>query len=144
MKRLVLILGLIAAAGVCVFLVRGALTGAGVEIDLGTSARFTDEEMQGAADAVLDKFGEFKGCKLLRVWYDEAASDKYIAGEQENPNSAIFLFPPEHVVVLYSDFRSPVRASGGFNPNQVYEGWSWILAREGAGRPWQVVNYGYG
>jgi len=108
----------------------------GPKIHLDESERFTDEEVQEAALAVLAKFDDFKGCKLLRLWYDEAASDKYLSYETEEVSM-------ENTIVLYSDFRSPKQNSGAWNPNEIYGGWSWTLTRENKESPWQVVNYGY-
>ena len=135
MKRILICLGVVLVLVLGVFAVYHFLPKSSAEIHLGESERFTDEEVQEAVSAVLAKFDEFEGCKLLRLWYDEAESDRVLADED---------VPMENIIVLYSDFRSPKRNSGAWNPNEIYGGWSWTLTRENKDSPWQIVNYGYG
>mgnify|MGYP003623899790 CR=1 FL=1 len=101
-----------------------------VSIDLGSSERYTKEEIQDAVDCVIKKFSSFKGCNLKKVWYDEKAS----IGKTDT-----------NTIVLLSDFE--VDASGGdgsFNPNSTYEEWQWILTRDSKHDKWKVADWGYG
>ena len=136
MKRILICLGVVLVLGLGFFAICHFLMESSAEIHLGESERFTDEEVQEAVSAVLTKFDDFEGCKLLRLWYDEAESDQSIFyGDGE--------VPKENIIVLYSDFRSPKRNSGAWNPNEIYGGWSWTLTRDNKDSPWRVANFGY-
>ena len=45
-----------------------------VQIDIGSSERFTQEEIESAADLVVSEFG-FLNSELIYLWYDESISD---------------------------------------------------------------------
>lgn len=102
------------------------------------SGIYSEEDIQAAADTVIQYFQrEFEGCTLTELRYagDEAAGQFAEWAEQYQADEAI---------VLLSAFD--VDASGGdgsLNPNSTYEGWQWILGRN-AGGEWEHFTHGYG
>lgn len=50
-----------------------------VTVTLGDSAKFSRTDLQGAADAVLAQFGDFEGCTLLQLSYDEDFSMRQVS-----------------------------------------------------------------
>lgn len=102
------------------------------------SERYSDEELDAAADTVLRYFRkEFSGCTLLSLGYigDEALEDY---GDYAQKNGG------DEVIVMVSEFS--VDDSGGdgsLNANGHYRGWKWILVRSKGG-PWRHADHGYG
>ena len=56
-----------------------------VDITIGYSSDFSEEEIEDAMKIVMEKFKDFKGCTLKELWYD----DKLSYG---------------NVIILYSNF----------------------------------------
>jgi len=114
-------------------------------IDYGTSTKFSQTEIKAAADAALAAFGDkdFKGCTLIRLWYDEARSDKeiqiYMAGGRGSVNGV----DPENAIILFSDFSTDSTVAHSFNPNDTYTDWMWILIRDSKTDKWKVDDWGY-
>ena len=98
---------------------------------------FTHGEIESAAAEVRRYFRHnFEGCALEAISYDEDHSRRMGADYAEQ-------YGEENVIVLTSRFT--VGHSGGdgsFSPDTTYEGWSWILLRDGAA--WRVISNGYG
>lgn len=106
-------------------------------IELGDSERFSQAELQAAADVVLTKFREFEGCTLLRLTYDEEFSEEQGALTWPRPADA------QDVVVFTSDFAVDWTGSdGSLTPNSTYSGWSWEVTRTDPAAPWVVWNWG--
>ena len=104
-----------------------------VVTDIGSSEKFSDNEINTAMECVIKKFKDFEGCELTKLWYDEDHSDSWI--EEYAPGSAI---------VLLSEFEVKEKGGdGSLNPNSTYENWSWILTRESETSSWQVKDWGY-
>lgn len=104
-----------------------------VTIDKGVSEKFSEEELNGAVNCVIQRFENFKGCELTKLWYDE-----------EHSNSWTKEYTPGTAIVLLSEFNTGhISPNSGFNPNYTYENWSWILTREDENADWQVKDYGY-
>jgi len=116
-----------------------------VEVTIGASDRFSNAEIERAANTVIRKFAaDFIGCELLQLWYDEdhsnAFADSYMRSGRGHSNGV----ERANVIVLLSDFS--VDASGGdgsFNPNDTYYNWSWILIRDRTNGAWRVDDWGY-
>jgi len=111
-----------------------------VVIDYGSSARFSEAEIESAVDAVLAKFIDFSGCDLRRIWYNESRSELFI--------SELFIsgasWEPKNIIVLLSDFYvDESGANEGFNPDSLYSEWNWILVRDSSDSSWSVWNWGY-
>ncbi|MDR1002763.1 MAG: DUF4829 domain-containing protein [Oscillospiraceae bacterium] len=109
------------------------------DIVLGKSSKFTEKEVQEAANCVLEKFRDFEGCNLLRLWYDEDESNYeanyyYLTDEVGEDN----------IIVLFSDFYvSSTETGGGLEPNYEYTDWMWIIVRESENDDWEVRDWGY-
>lgn len=114
-------------------------------ITFGDSEKFSDEELQAAADAILDKFSaDFKCCTLTDLWYDEEDSDNAVSMYMTGGRGAINGVDSANVVVFYSDFDVDENgAEEGFYPNSSESGWSWIVIRDSADSDWVVDDWGY-
>jgi len=117
---------------------------ANAQVDIGTSIRFTQQEIEEAVDRVKEKFVDFKGCELIRLWYDEDSSYRSIEIYMTSGRGRVNDVVRENVIVLLSDFK--VDSSGGdgsFNPNSTYYNWAWILIRDSENDSWRVDDWGY-
>jgi len=105
---------------------------------IGKSEQFSREEIQDAMDMVENTFArKFSGCTLLQLTYDETYSEKYAPEWAEN-------YEAQEALVLLSSFTTgPSSVAGGFNPNDLYTRWQWILTRSD-GRVWELRTWGYG
>lgn len=136
---------------VCLLLVVVLLTACGsasetknATISLGPSQKFSKAEVQAAADCALKRFKSYRGCKLQKLWYDEKSSDMYVTSHL-GPKDDLAGASESNAIVLYANFSTgPSSSDDGFNPNDEYEGWSFILARDSAKSNWKVVSNGFG
>ena len=105
---------------------------------IGPSELYTDREIEEAVDIVLDYFrGEFEGCTLTRLEYDETAVREELLGWAEQ-------YDEGQAIVLLSDFEvAPFGACESLNPGDTYRNWKWILTRTGGGK-WTLRTWGYG
>ena len=105
---------------------------------IGESDHFSREEIQDAMELVERVFArEFAGCTLLQLTYDEEFSQRRAQDWAEN-------YGAEEGIVLLSSFTTgPSSVSGGFNPNDLYTRWQWILTRN-EGDAWELRTWGYG
>ena len=145
MKRLIKIIMaiIISSFAVWAVMVFGATYSTTYSVSWDESERFSDEELQAAADYVLKQFETgYKGCTLKRVYYDEVESVKLAASYIDEPQYDIYGMDPNDIIVLFSDFRTGIR-SGSFEPNSNYDGWTWYLIRDGKGQPWREYSHGY-
>jgi len=142
MKRIVaiflalaLLLGLAACGGADV---------KNVKVDLGSSERFSEAERQAAVDFVMKQFKTgYEGCTLKRIYYDETESLRLAKSYIDEPQYPIYGMDPNDIIVLFSDFHTPAELSGGFTPDEDYNGWSWYLIRDGKGEPWREYTHGF-
>lgn len=108
-------------------------------IDTGKSSKFSNKEIQSAANCVTNKFKDFKGCKLTKLWYDEKSSNQQIEGYISNGKGSINGVKAENVIVLSSNFDVDSRGGdGSLNPNSTYKNWNWILIRDSKEGNWKV------
>ncbi len=113
-------------------------------IIIGASSKFTQEELNSAVQSVKQRFKDFEGCKLTKLWYDEEKSNRFIEGYLQHGKGSTNGVTASNVVVLLSDFD--VDSSGGdgsLNPNSTYTDWKWILIRDDGDKPWRVDDWGY-
>lgn len=100
-----------------------------------------EEDIESAIDVVFAYFKEnFSGCTLNEIGY---AGD-----ERTERESGYYLniegIEADEIIVLVSSFD--VDSSGGdgsLEPNETYEGWSWLLVRKKNGK-WRHYTHGYG
>ena len=112
------------------------------EIDLGTSSKFSEEEIQNSINKVIEKFSTFENCELTKLWYEEQLSIRnsglYLSnGKGANNGSTI-----ENTIVIFSEFKTNSKAGGGWTTNTNYY-WNWTLIREDNESEWVVDDYGY-
>jgi len=115
-----------------------------VVIDIGESTKFSREEIQTAVDCVINKFKDFEGCDLKKMWYDEEKSNLVIESYISNGKGSHNGVQKENVIVLLSNFD--VDATGGdgsLNPNSTYTNWNWILIRDSKTGNWKADDWGY-
>lgn len=97
---------------------------------------YTQEEIQKAADVVMDFFSrEYEGCTMTDLWYDEDYSLKQADDWAEQ-------YDAEEAIVLRTNFN--VDGSGrsaSLNPNDTYQDYNWILVRNGG--TWELKTWGY-
>ncbi|MDU5080203.1 DUF4829 domain-containing protein [uncultured Tissierella sp.] len=106
-------------------------------IDIGESAKFTEEEITEAIDLVKNNF-DFPASTLTKVWYDEEKSDSYF---RDDFKQGVI---PENVILLLSNFD--VDGSGDnpvLNPNSTYTNYQWILRRGSKTSKWRIEDWGY-
>jgi len=111
-----------------------------IEITYGESEQFSDSEMEDAVDAIKEKFKDFEGCELIKIWYEESKANFEIERYLTRENS----MKRENIIIFYSDFkvdstgRNPV-----LNPDSTYTDWMWVLTREDITKEWTVKDWGY-
>jgi hypothetical protein len=105
------------------------------QITSSESVKFSQTELQAAADCVLEKFKDFKGCTLKKLWYDEDISHEMASAYSSEGNA----------IILLSDFRTDSTGPDeGFEENTDYTNWNWILIRDSKDGEWRVKDWGYG
>ncbi len=113
-------------------------------VSIEKSDKFTEQEINDAVSRVKEKFKDFKGCTLTRLWYDEEKSNSFIKGYMSNGKGSVNGVKAENVIVLLSDFKVDSSGhEGGFNPNSTYSDWNWILIRDSKTDSWRVDDWGY-
>lgn len=109
-----------------------------VRRDIGSSEKYSQEELEEAMDTVEGHFRrEFDGCTLITLTYDEAVSERTAAGWSDH-------YDADEAVVLQSRFYVDASGGdGGFNPDTYYDNWQWVLTRDAGGK-WTLQTWGYG
>ena len=111
-----------------------------VVIDTGNSTTFSKEEIQAAMDCVIEKFKDFKGCNLTKLWYDEYRSNEEIEFEMDAEGFRESV-KGKQVIILFSDFSTDSTAAEGFGKYSTYC-WEWILVRNNKAGKWKVSSSG--
>ena len=104
------------------------------EIVLGSSAFYTEAEMQEAVGVVKETFRDFQGCEMKKIVYAPEKSSK----EAESEGVA-----PENAIVFLTEFDVGVGADACWDEGEEVTDWNFVLTREDADSPWVVVNWGY-
>ena len=109
-------------------------------IDYGTSAVYTEEEMEPLVTQIKCKFAGWEGCELHSIRY---AGDECITEENLNwLNSMNEEGSYKKVIEFLMDFHSPKENAGAFNPDFEYTDYQWWLAQAEDGS-WDIVSWGY-
>ena len=114
----------------------------GVEIDLGSSALYTEEDLNDAVAAVWEVFTGFTGCEMHSIRYagDELCTEENLRWMNELDPEGSYT----QVVSFLSDIHSPVEDGPyAWEPDTEYTDYGWWLARSDGG-PWTVLTWGYG
>jgi len=113
------------------------------EIHIGSSSIFSEDEINAAVTAVLNKFKDFTGCTLLKLWYDESESNNHVQSYMNYGRGSQNGVEQTNVIVLFSNFYAGSTACPSLNRNSTITNWSWILTRESAACEWTVDDWGY-
>lgn len=110
------------------------------KIDLGNSETYTDTELQAAADMIIAQIKSWNSVDEIRT---VSYSGDIISAENleycNTLNNGVY---DQCVVFESAFFTSGSADSAGFEPNSLYDGWMWYLARTDGGA-WEVVTCGY-
>ena len=121
----IIILGLLSADR------RGA---ANVQVNIGSSARFTHEEIEAAADVVIASF-RLPNSELTHLWYDEDISDFRI-------EHSILALDKESTIILTSTIV--VRRTGpGWMYVGTHEDYAWVLSTDSQSGEWRLIAQGF-
>ena len=82
-----------------------------VVVSIGESHKFSEIEIKNAVNCVKEKFKDFEGCNLTKLWYDEEKSNKFIEGYMSNGRGSDNGVKAENVIVLLSDLEFNPRKS---------------------------------
>lgn len=111
-------------------------------IDYGESDIYTKSDMDAAIGLIRKEFASWDGCELHSIRYtsDECNSEKNIAWMNDlgDENKEF-----TQCIAFVSDFHSPKKGGGAWNPDSEYRNWQWWLAREDTGN-WELMTWGYG
>ena len=112
-----------------------------VEMDYGTSNVFLRQEIDDAAQLILEEFKGWKGCKLHNIRYVGDACNNEMNVRKVN---SLWHGPgfDQHIEFTssFSTSNSP-RKSLGLKANHEYTDWHWHLAR-GRDEVWHMVYWG--
>ena len=110
-----------------------------VEIDLGSSGLYTENELYDAMLAIKCSFAALPGCELhsLRYAGDDANSAESIEWVNTLKENAGFTEVCEFLMDFNSGSEMPA-----MNPNSEYVNYQWWLARKDGG-DWEIVSWGY-
>ena len=119
----------------------GAYTGGEVSVDLGSSERYTEEDLQAAVVSIKCQFAFWNGCELKSIRYagDDAVTEEKLTWLNElSDNGEI-----KQAALFYMDFHTPEDVGEmTFNANSDYTDYQWWLTlTEDDG--WQIVTFGY-
>ena len=128
MKKLLAVTSILLA-----FLLLAACSG--VTVGSFSSKYLSSEDYDTAVEDVQVYFKSFEGCTLTKIGY---AGDDAVKAEAEARGLA-----PEQVIVLTSTFETDGEDHGtGFEPNQTYEDYKWILTRGSSADLWEIADHG--
>ncbi len=119
----------------------GTYTGGKAEIDYGTSAIYSEEDLKAAVIQIECKFASYDGCVLKNIRYagDEAVTEQ----ELERMNTINPDAKYTKVVKFLMDFHTPEDVGDmTFKPDADYNDYGWWLARTDEGG-WEIVTFGY-
>lgn len=103
-----------------------------VQIRIGPSERFTQEEIESAAAVVVSEF-DIMNRELVYLWYDEAISNRAIAEtiiEDINKDTVIILFST--ITVINPNIFSPADV----------DDFGWLLVRDVQSGEWELYAAG--
>ncbi len=112
-----------------------------VQIDLGTSEKFSQDELEAAAVTIKCQFAAWEGCELKSLRYagDEAVTEEKLTQLKAKSPS----LDASKVVCFLMDFStSETNAETALEPNRDYTDYQWWLSKSKDG--WQIADQGYG
>ena len=111
-----------------------------ITIEYGSSALYTEREMDRAIEKIRAEFDNWEGCQLHSVSYagDDCNSQENIDWLNSLRDGHGFTQCMEFV----SSFHSPKEQVGAWEPDKEYTDWQWWLASTPDG-DWELVTWGY-
>ena len=109
-------------------------------IDLGESQKFSQSEVEAAAQCVYDHFANSSDLYLKRLWYDEEESNRAVTSYMTTGSGAENVVDEANVIVLFTDYHTGMNYITG--PNMDYEKFGWILVRDSETGEWRIVGSG--
>ena len=118
----------------------GAVNGTDVEIDYGTSALYSEDELKEATVQIKCNFASLDGCELRSLRYagDDCNTEENIKWLNSLEEGAEYT----QVAELLGDFSVSKGSSTSFDPGEEYKDYQWWLARTEDGG-WNIVSMGY-
>lgn len=120
----------------------GAYTGGDVNIDLGSSALYTEDELKDAVIQIKCKFAFWGDVDLRSIRYacDEAVTEEKLAWLNDlNPDGSY-----TQAALFLMDFHTPGDVGElTLKADSDYKDYQWWLARTADGG-WEIVTFGYG
>ena len=136
MKKVISVI--IAVISVFLLMGCGSKKASDVAIDYGHSEIFS------AIQLIKEEFSKWDGCELHKIAYsaDEECNADNISwmNNLEAANDAKETFT--QCIMFTSEFHSPKKGGGAWNPDQEYTDWQWWLARSDGGQ-WNLITWGY-
>jgi hypothetical protein len=113
-------------------------------VSIGKSDKFSVKEINDAVNCVNERFKNFEGCNLTKLWYDDEKSNSFIKGYMKGGRGSVNGVKAENVIVLLSNFDvGSSDGDGTLNLNSTYSDWMWILIRDSKTGNWKVDDMGY-
>ncbi|WP_142828013.1 DUF4829 domain-containing protein [Planococcus soli] len=114
-----------------------------VQVNLGESVKFSNEELTNAAIAVKKEVRNFKGVELKELWFTEEESDRVVKDYMKYGHGSSNGIKKENVIVLASNLKTDAKGGdSGFEPDFLYTDWNWILIRDDRSGKWRVDDWG--
>lgn len=110
-----------------------------VNIDYGKSRCYSKEDMDSAINEILNQFQKWEGCTLYTISY---TSDEFSEENIDYCNKLQQETNYNECIIFESSFHTSRHGNDGFNPDDDYSGWQWILARSNGGQ-WKLLTWGY-
>ena len=107
-----------------------------VQISIGNSVKFTEEEIQQAVEVVKKKFKELEHCDLLTLEYNEEKSNAKINDYLRGGHGAYNGARAENIIVFNSTFYAGPQVDF-MTPDTTYP-WRFILVQKVKERRWIV------
>ena len=107
-----------------------------MQVNIGSSERFTQEEIEAAVYLVVSEF-RFINSELTYLWYDESISDLEI--ERSHLDS-----DKDSTIILFSTIVVNEPGGPGFLAPGTMENFGWVLERDAQSSEWELIERGFG
>jgi len=138
-----IIMGSLVLGAFLIFLIWNSLDRPGiannVEISIGSSERFTLEEIESAMDIVIADFS-LMNSELIYLWYDEDISNFEFERSYMFTSGTI---EKEDVMILLSTIDVNRNGGPGFLSPGIMENLAWVLVRDGQFDQWEIKAVGF-
>lgn len=112
------------------------------EIKIGQSKIFSESEIESAVNTVLKEKSKNSDSgieKFITMTYDEKKSENLV-----DEFKVTYKTDEKNLIILFSSFKTKSDAAAqGFNENDTYDDFMWILTRQNEKANWKIVDCGY-